>query len=222
MPNWYSNCVVVKGPAKDLTAFKARHIHPGPFHDENNFHLDFETVTPMPEALKAIRSNTTCPNLEPLCEFGLVVLGRDDLLREREQQRRGALLSGWRSKAEQMLDHSEVKGAGVTTVAELREWLKRKYPNCVEVAKRHIWVHEATGYLDSRVWEIVNWGVQYSCRLTFTRIMPEEIEFYFQTPWKPPEPVLRRLRELWTSLAFTFRGCDEFDDIYSETGAPLQ
>jgi hypothetical protein len=59
MPNWFKNHIALKGEPARLAAFKQAHFKT--FEDEpgeHNTFLDFETVLPMPENIKALRDVT--------------------------------------------------------------------------------------------------------------------------------------------------------------------
>jgi hypothetical protein len=175
MPNWCDTTVTVRGPEEEIEAFKRACLFLDPKDDNNG--IDFQRVIPMPEALKDTEKSGTV-------DYGLIVVGHYD------------------AEAEKMLDYPWVKEAGVTDVAGLRELLVKKSPECVELARRHLAVKQATGYLNWYDWSCANW---------LTKWPPVESRYWVEdgchklhlaTAWSPPIPVFQKIVRMFPKLSF--------------------
>jgi len=198
MPNNFHNWVTITGQQDVLAKFKATH-----FRDTGDANepikLDFNTVIPMPETIKVTEKGS-------LVDYGLVVLGREDLLQ-------------W-SDAEKMLKYKWAAEKGITTVEQLRVYLLEQEPDCVEKAQRSIKAYEETGYTDWYTWSEANWGTKWNAYYFSLEDDTNRLEFSFDTAWTPPVPVLEKLREMWPALKFEFDGPDEMDYDADEPSQP--
>jgi hypothetical protein len=70
-------------------------------------------------------------------------------------------------------------------------------------------------------WWKKNWGAQFTFWLSLERDELNVLEFAFETPWYPPEPVLRRLRVMYPDISFKFFGHEEFEGDVGEVAAKL-
>jgi hypothetical protein len=75
---------------------------------------------------------------------------------------------------------------------------------------------DKTGATDSRDWAITNWGCKWDATETNLEGSIDNGEVYirFETPWSPPTPILRALREQYPDLVFTMRYRLEDDPEY--------
>jgi hypothetical protein len=198
MPNYYTTQVTINGKCEDLMAFRNKHFvaHLLERTDESGnpaTFFDFNSVIPKPPILDGTESSTAV-------ESGLIVLDRDDLLR-------------LYSKPQEMLDWGWVKEAGVTDVDGLKQLLLKRYPECIEKAKKAIAAYEATGYASWYDWSIVNWGTKWnSSDLRIVKETERELVFWFETASTPPRPVLDKLVDMWPQLQFEFIGHDEGEE----------
>jgi hypothetical protein len=204
MPNRFLNIVNIKGSADELVRFRSTHFVPDEREDEGQ-NFDLNTIIPMPEALKDSECSIAVDD-------GLAVLGV-------------AKQHGWPSLKE-MLNWPYWKGGdfedpffgppAVATVEELRAHLLKQDPDCVAKAERFLALCEATGYGDWYAWSVANWGDKWNaCRFRLCKDEPNELEFFFYTPWASPKPVFARLREMYPALTFNTNGYDTENDITS-------
>jgi hypothetical protein len=191
MPNYYTTQVTIKGKSEDLMAFRNKHFVFRPLERTDKF-FDFNSVTPKPPILDDTEASTAV-------ESGLIVLGRDDLLRY--------------GKPQEMLDWGWVKEAGVTDIDGLKQFLLKRYPECIEKAKKAVEAYEATGYANWYDWSIVNWGTKWnSSNLRIVKETERELVFWFETAFAPPRPVLDKLVGMWPQLQFECLGHDEDEE----------
>jgi hypothetical protein len=198
MANHFHNWVTITGPENTLAEFKAAYFRDTGDADEP-IHLDFNTVIPMPEIIRGTEKST-------VVDHGLVVLGRDDLLRHTC----GPFWSYVRAEA--MLKYEWIAERGIKTVEQLKAYLLERDPDCVEKAQRCIKAYEETGYIDWYTWRWTKWGTKSNAYHFYLEADDtNRLEFGFDTAWSPPIPVLEKLRELWPALTFEYDGRDEFD-----------
>jgi hypothetical protein len=191
MPNWYTTVVTAKGNDADLDRIVAAHIVPTGQEDEPQ-RFDLNTFTPMPEILKGSESSTAVDD-------GLYVLGRE--IPTAGRPRSGAEMLAWPWAQE----------AGIKTEDQLKKFLVERCPDCIKKAEHALALYEATGHGDWYSWSCANWGTKWNtCRLHVDR-KAGVLVLCFETAWSPPTPVLYKLRKMYPSVEFEFRGHDEMD-----------
>jgi hypothetical protein len=182
MPNHVTNRVIIRGPAGAVSAFAAAHIRPA---GRGLPSFDFETVAPMPPILKEVEKGSNT-------DWGLIILGHDQ------------------AKAEAMLGYKWVQEAGVTSVEQLRAFLRRQHPGAAEKAEKAVAAERETGFRDWYDWSVVHWGTKWNA-YDYEPVAERAgyFEFTFNTAWAAPEPIFRLLAAKWPTLSFTFASFDE-------------
>ena len=66
----------------------------------------------------------------------------------------------------------------------------------------------------NREWNIENWGTKWDCYATEIKEKDADedgllIEYYFETAWAPPFPVIEKLAEMFPSIGILHRYADE-------------
>ena len=81
---------------------------------------------------------------------------------------------------------------------------------------------EECGYTDWYGWCKDKWGTKwnaYGFVLLTDRMLKKprihKLHFTFQTAWCPPMPILNKLMDMYSTLAFTIKGRDEFESKWS-------
>ena len=76
------------------------------------------------------------------------------------------------------------------------------YPITKDTQNRLLKEH---GFDNWYMWSCENWGVKWEIReCTLTEIDTDELEYIFDTPWGPPEPICEVLREKFPDLSITW------------------
>lgn len=193
MPNHVTHRVVFRGPSEALAAFKAKCFRPQREGEEPS--LDFETLIPMPDSIRATESSSDVSS-------GLIVLGRT-------LPSRSPFSNTSRTPTE-MLAFPWVKEAGVTDLDGLKKLLLERSPDCVAKAEAAIRAFEETGFTDWYDWSIEKWGTKWNA-YSFEIMVdePEELEFRFDTAWGVPEPILDAIAKEFPTINGTVTAFDE-------------
>lgn len=187
MPNYVDNILTVNGPnVADIVAFVRT--------EKREF--DFNNVIPMPQELKHSRADSDA-------DFGLIMVG---IPNPNDQSR---------MTAEAILSYPWITDAGVTTVAELREYLSRdprapEFEKAARIAERCI---SATGYANWFDWCTRQWGTKWNAMEAGGHLINEtEVVFGFRTAWYPPLPIVAKLSDLYPECTFVLESIDEYDE----------
>ncbi len=73
------------------------------------------------------------------------------------------------------------------------------------------------GFKDWHKWSIRNWGTKWDCYEVSVDVFPDTISMEFQTAWNSPQPVFKKLAELFPSLEIEVLYADE--DLGSNCGS---
>ena len=193
MSNWMESEVHIIGPADEIARFRATHIR----KDENGQdELDFETIIPMPPQLKDYAQEA--PSNAYVWALGGELYAPSDT---------------WRRIGKSVLDETPlewpwVRTLGVNSREGLLQWAEKNRADELADAKRAMEAERATGYRDWYDWQIDNWGCSCGCS-AFEWLSDDQTIFYMMTPWTAPEPIFRRLVELFPTLTFTCHFVEE-------------
>lgn len=194
MPNYVKNIVKMQGIA-DLPLFE---------EVKGQKHFDFNKLTAMPEELNVTSGSMTEERIVyfltqrcsvPLCELG-----------ERENTLmcklvRNEYADNWREEVFRRIS-SEMKGA-----SELEK------EQAFEAGKQYISNFEKYGAPTWHEWRNREWGTKWNA--IGTQILDNNI-ITFETAWSNPDPVIRKLGELYPNLEIEHWWADE--DVGSNTG----
>lgn len=182
MPNHVTNRIFVTGPESEISEFKAAHVR---MDLEGGKRFDFETVIPMPECIRRTESSSDA-------ELGLVALGKAKP-----------------GEAENFLSYPWVASEGLRTVEELRAWILRTRPEAVAKAEAGIHAIEETGHADWYSWACAEWGTKWNAYSFREGDAGDGYEFFFDTAWSWPKPVMEKLAGMWPDLVFECACYDE-------------
>ena len=194
MPNHVTHRVKVTGPADALAEFRAtciRRIKERDFQGnevESEPTLDFNTLVPMPECIKATERSSNS-------SMGLFALG----------------VNGGGFGVD-YLTIKWVRDLGITTREQFREYVEREHPKAIEAAQASLKAVEETGFADWYNWSIANWGTKWNAYSYSEVNAPGEsgrMEFVFDTAWSTPEPIFAAIAERFPTLSFDVAGFDE-------------
>ena len=192
MPNWMESEVQITGPVDEIARFRAAHIRKDEDGDDE---LDFGTVIPMPPALENSEAGMSDVYIWAL---GGELYSARDLLRQ----------FGLRSADDTPLDWPWLRGLGITTRGAFLRWAEANHPRELDVAKRAMELERATGYRDWYDWQLENWGCKWGCD-EFTWQSDDQTAFSMLTPWSAPEPIFKKLAELFPTLTFACHFVEE-------------
>lgn len=182
MPNYCENDLYVYGP--DLDAVRD-FVRSNDDRVDDGRVFDLNRIVPMPESVAGTESSTHVL-------YGLIILGEDP--------------SG---KVEEVLRYEWVKDSGVTTKEGLVEFLKKKYPDAVDEAKKNLRALKETGYYDWYDWSIHHWGTKWNTSDGSVGLQPtrsgHRLKFTFRTAWSPPTPVIETLSKRFPKNRFSLR-----------------
>jgi hypothetical protein len=191
MPDFCFNHMTITGAVEEIARFKQTCI----IGEGEDATLDFNTVIPMPAMLQG-------SEVSSVVDDGLRVLGRGDLLDDKLPANFPRSLS-----LAEMLDFPWVKAASIQTVEELKTFLIERNPEIIPAAQRAIICHEQTGFLNWYDWSCANWGTKWNaCEFHIERDEPTYFECSFDTAWGPPQPVWKKIGELFPTLEFELDG----------------
>jgi hypothetical protein len=86
----------------------------------------------------------------------------------------------------------------------------------LSIARRSIQAKKETGHYNWFEWCNANWGIPSNARdFNIDKEGPESLTFSFETAWGPPEPVLAKLVDAYSTLKFMAEGREEFESKWS-------
>lgn len=190
MPNHVTSVCTITGPTPDVAAFVERHIVRD---DEGRSGFDLNSVIPKPSCFEGSESGSTT-------EVGLFALY-------------GIKPSRRFFPLPDTDDPSQIwryLPRHVTTREKLLAYLGEKDPKTLaagRIAKR---CNDETGYYDWYEWSVANWGTKWNAYEFEERARGDgTYVFRFETAWSFPEPVFRRLAEMYPALVFDVASFDE-------------
>ena len=191
MPNHVAHRVIVTGPEVELERFKATC-----FDADGGF--DFNTLIPMPEALKNSDESSDA-------EFGMkLIITRAEANSIETMQSRGFYENWIKRWAE---EHNIPAGTGAAQFAAI---VLEKEPRFEEAGKKRLRIIEETGFASWYPWAIANWGTKWGAYSTSQlEQIDGGIRFSFDTAWSPPEPIFEKLAEEFPQLTFDIAYFDE-------------
>jgi hypothetical protein len=179
MPHRISTRCVITGPRDEVERFRTTMIRVPQEADEET--LDFNLITPMPEALKKSTPSGADADL------GIEIL---------TGQPRPGIFG--------MSRNSYLDLPGITTIEELRSWAEKERPDAIKAGEEAIAVQRETGFYDWYDWRIANWGTKWNSY--HFQIDDDErdgvLSFHFDTAWSFPSPIFEKLARMFPVLRF--------------------
>lgn len=205
MPNHVTNIVSFKGDKKQIELL-IKHVQSEqeetdimgkPTGKKFTTHFDFNKIIPMPEELN-ITSGT-------------------------ETDRGIALVDANSNEAKTMLGYNwkDDNGNKITTYAQLKEYLlssykgedgRKRLAECLKLGQQAIDNLKKYGYKDWYNWAYANWGTKWNSYSSYI----EDNVITFDTAWSCPEPVFRKLSQMFPKVEIKVEFADE--DIGSNCG----
>ena len=187
MPNYCENELIIKGRGGVFACLEA--IRGEPDEDGSPRYIDFQKIVPMPAILEGTSSP---PDVE-----GRVLLGDD-------------------ARGLEMLSWGWVQQAGVTDLDGLRRYIRQRFPDAEEKARRSIQAEQETGCSDWYEWRVGrmenlfrdgHWGTKWNACYFALVDSPTDTraKIGFCTAWSPPKPVIVELSKQLPGLSFTLK-----------------
>jgi hypothetical protein len=90
------------------------------------------------------------------------------------------------------------------------EWLAGHDPKTLEDGRRSLAAFRETGHRDWYTWSIEHWGTKWGAYDYEQReALPGSFRFKFEAAWSFPEPIFRKLAEMYPTLVFRIASFDE-------------
>lgn len=199
MPNHVTTICTVTGIDQILNIFASSHFPLSEEKDEakRSPHFDFRTVIPMPQSIK----NT----IRDFC---------DPIVPEDRNVGDGAIeeyaISLMSNRRTFILNRPAWIPADVKKHGDFITWMDRTNPRVGFWARRSLIAAAETGSAGWYEWSIENWatkwgGYDYELRSR----EPGKLVFKFETAWSFPEPIFRKLAEMYPALVFAVVSYDE-------------
>jgi len=197
MPNWVRNIVHVAGDPEKIKEF-LRFVRSDADNEEETNLFDFRKIVPMPDTIR----NTECgsrTNGDILCYLSnRFDKSFADLSEEKSRDRCFARLL----LSQDVYDRNKELFASLSD--EQRE---ESYERGKQYAKNYVEYGATTWY----EWSIMNWGTKWNACDSYLDGDGSDghVCFEFDTAWSAPEPVLRKLTEMFPKLNFEGQFADE-------------
>lgn len=198
MPNHVTTRCLITGPADEIMRFKTEMIGKDKDSTGEWKLLDFNKAIPMPNCLKTAEEGSVAQDGaalvllrgEAAAPFATGGLYPERIKRIREE-------SGLPSPLKQRI--ADVAAAYLAKNPEYERQGRQRLANVA-----------ATGFASWYSWAVANWGTKwnsYSFEIVHDR--RDKLEIMFNTAWSFPEPVFRKIAELFPKLKFD---CAAFDE----------
>lgn len=193
MPNHVTTICTVTGQADDIARFRAGHIVTVQEEGKDYTLLDFNTVIPMPECLRGSSASSTAENAAAL----IVLRG----------ERGAPFATGGLYQAQIDMIRKDV-GMPNDNIQDVARAYLEKHPDQAELGRKRLSAVLETGYVDWYGWSIANWGTKWN---SYAFSIQSEAPFVikFETAWSFPEPIFRKLAEMFPGLRFEVVSFDE-------------
>lgn len=188
MPNHVTTICTVTGP--DVAVFRAAHIRPIKDDGPRGECFDFKTIVPPPASIEGTESGSHTDHgfyaLTGFIEPGTFIPRTVEMYRP----------TGYKGA---MVPHEPVAA-----------WLAEHQPETLELGRRSLAAFKETGHRDWYTWNCEHWGTKWGAYDYEAReALPGSFRFKFETAWAFPEPVFRKLAEMYPRLVFRIASFDE-------------
>lgn len=193
MPNHVTTVCTITGTADDIATFREAMIHTEREDDKEHQCLDFNAAIPMPECLRGSSASSTAENAASLI-----------LLRG---ERGASFATGGMYQAQIEMIRKDV-GMPTDNIQDVARAYLEKHPDQEALGRARLQAVLATGYADWYGWAIANWGTKWN---SYSFSIKSEAPFViqFDTAWSFPEPVFRKIAEMFPALRFEVASFDE-------------
>lgn len=184
MPNHVTSICTVTGPEADMVRLHESHIA------SKEPYLDFNTIVPTPACIKDTSSDSQT-ELAMLAMLGA---------------RSGVTVSFEMYG----VTRGVVSGPGYKHADQVLAWLEKCHSKAIESARKSFAALAETGFGNWYEWNTHNWGTKWnSYDFEFRSRAEGQYAFKFETAWSFPEPIFRKLAELYPTLEFAIEAYDE-------------
>jgi hypothetical protein len=191
MPNHVTNRVIVTGPPARVEAFLEKHIGKA---REDETHLDFETIVPMPEFLSSFDADPKSKEAGAAAALGLLD----------------------RHSTQNVIRYVAKERPEISSREKLLDLMRAEAPEAIErIVEFHL-ARIASGLSDWYSWRIDKWGTKWNSYSFNADVEPGRAEMTFDTAWSFPLPIMQRLAETWPDLTFD---CACFDEGHGFSGS---
>ena len=189
MPNHVTSICTITGSPAAIATFSAKHIVDVVYDGKSVREFSFETIIPKP----AILDETTGGSEAAL---GMAALVGDMVWTD---FRRFTQLPS------QLLEEAPYRHA-----RNVRAWLAIANPQALIEGRLALRAIAETGYPSWYEWSIEHWGTKWPAYAYQERERcAERFVFKFETAWSFPEPIFRKLAEMYRELTFAIIAFDE-------------
>ena len=203
MPNHVTTICDVLGAPADVERFIKKHIVPikeddGSVKDPNDLFFSFDTIVPQPECTKGTTSG------------GGVDIGMFALYGYTDESKNW--LNQFFSNRASLVPYERwaFLPTTVNTQEKLLEYLQKERPDSLKEAEKSKRCLDETGCVSWYEWCIANWGTKWGAYDYVEREREEgRFSFKFETAWSFPEPIFRKLEEMYPELVFDVASYDE-------------
>jgi hypothetical protein len=191
MPNYCTNRVQVSGPTDEVAVFRAACFRT----IEDEFCFDFESIAPMPTALKNAPDDPDARHSTSLLRF----LAGHEL--------------DW-SDVYHIRQAQNLNSADLPTSDAARDYLAAN-PKIADAGKHGMEMTAAHGAMNWYEWRRRFWGTKWNaCETGITSEQP--LDFLFDTAWGPPLPLLLAASRMYPTLTFNCIFIEESMDFGGE------
>jgi hypothetical protein len=186
MPNHVTTICTVTGPEDQVNAFREIHITAS---EPDGDRFCFRTIIPRPAIIDETESGSEAT-------IGVMALVGDVATVDFRSFR-------W-------IPSDVLSGPGYRHAKAVRCWLAENRPGALEKGRKCLQAIVETGYADWHEWACANWGTKWNAYDYEERERSEgRFVFKFETAWSFPEPVFRKLAEMYPGLTFDVLSYDE-------------
>lgn len=203
MPNHVTSIVTVTGSPEEVARFVETHIVPpkdeqGDAKDPNDRWFDFNTVIPQPAILKET-TNGGHVDIGMFALYGYIDKSKDWLNQFFPNRDSTVPYERW-----------PFLPKTVDTREKLLEHLRQNNPQALREAEASKRCLDETGHISWYEWCIENWGTKWGAYDYEERERGEgSFTFKFETAWSFPEPIFRKLEQVYPDLVFDVAAYDE-------------
>lgn len=192
MPNHVTTICTITGDESVVAIFRAAMLRTEKERGEDRVFLDFNQAIAMPVSVSAVEENAFADHI-----LAVLVQGP-------------GLVEAW--KGLQSWDRQDIigpwKGLFSYERGELVDRIERAFPGQIANARKMALAIAETGHKSWYDWSIANWGTKWNS-YDFSIKSEAPFTIQFDTAWSFPEPVFRKMAEMFPGLRFEVVSFDE-------------
>lgn len=193
MPNHVTTLCTITGPDDEIARFRSTMITTDRDERREWTLLDFNAAIPMPECLRGSDAGTLSENGAALIQL--------------RGERGAPFATGGMYEAQVQNIRLDV-GMMHENIQDVARAYLAKHPEYEEAGRKRLSALLETGYADWYGWSLANWGTKWN---SYDFAVKSEAPFIiqFDTAWSFPEPVFRKIAEMFPTLRFEVVSFDE-------------